>query len=121
MFRYLLSVFSLLALAVVARRSACADDGFQVTRDPAGELASVSTNGFDTGDSNGFFANLGTNGRTGGTCHVVENDWTFTPTHAQALAPNDPLFTPTTAPIAHRPARRRARTERGRRRSSTTV
>ena len=87
-------VVSSLALVVVARLSAWAADDFQVTRDPTGALTSVSTNAFDTGETNGFFANLGTNGRTCGTCHVVENGWTFTPTHAQALASNDPLFTP---------------------------
>ncbi|HLK11162.1 MAG TPA: hypothetical protein VKW76_07270 [Candidatus Binatia bacterium] len=65
-----------------------------MTADQAGLLGSVSTNGFDTGSTGGFFANLGTNGRTCGTCHVEANAWTFTPTHARALAANDPLFTP---------------------------
>ena len=92
--RYLALVLSFLALVAVARRSARAEDDFQVTRDPAGARASVSTNEFATGGTNGFFAILGTNGRTCGTCHVVENGWTFTPTHAQALASSDPLFTP---------------------------
>ena len=92
--RYLALVLSFLALVAVARCSARADDDFQVTRDPAGALASVSTNEFATGGTNGFFATLGTNGRTCGTCHVVEDGWTFTPTHAQALASSDPLFTP---------------------------
>ena len=92
--RYLPWALLLLALVVVPRRSARADDDFQVTRDPTGALASVSTNAFDTGGTNGFFANVGSNGRTCGTCHVVEDGWTFTPTHAQALASSDPLFTP---------------------------
>jgi hypothetical protein len=57
-------------------------------------LDSVSTNRFGMGSTNGSFANLGTNARTCGTCHVEANAWTFTPSHAQSLASNDPLFTP---------------------------
>jgi cytochrome c peroxidase len=85
-------------LVVLVYRPAWADDGdsdaLQVTLDRAGALTSVSTDAFDTGETNGFFANLGTNGRTCGTCHVESDAWTFTPSHAQSLAPNDPLFTP---------------------------
>lgn len=66
----------------------------RVTGDAAGRLASGSSNRFDTGTTNGFFAVLGTNGRRCGTCHVQEDGWTFTPEHARALAPDDPLFTP---------------------------
>ena len=69
-------------------------DANQPTIDRVGVLDSVSTNGFGTGSTNGFFASLGTNGRTCGTCHVEANAWTFTPSHAQFLASNDPLFTP---------------------------
>ena len=69
-------------------------DSLRLTLDRAGALASVSTDGFDTGTTTGFFANLGTNGRTCGTCHVASDAWTFTPAHARGLAPNDPLFTP---------------------------
>jgi len=62
--------------------------------DSAGSLATLSTNNFNAGATNGFFANLGTNGRTCNTCHVEANAWTFTPQHAQSLSSNDPLFTP---------------------------
>jgi hypothetical protein len=82
---------------MLARQAAWADgqaDTFRVTLDRAGILASASADGFDTGDTNGFFANLGTNGRTCGTCHVVADAWSFTPAHARRLAANDPLFTP---------------------------
>jgi hypothetical protein len=65
-----------------------------LTLDQAGILASVSTGGFSTGDTNGFRANLGTNGRTCATCHVEANAWTFTPRHARKLSPGDPLFAP---------------------------
>ncbi len=90
-------VFTL--LTVPTDRRASADDGagadpLQMTLDRAGILATVSTDNFDTGSSNGFFANLGTNGRTCGTCHVESNAWTFTPRYARSLAPDDPLFTP---------------------------
>ena len=65
-----------------------------LTLDQAGILASVSTNGFSTGDTNGFRANLGTNGRTCATCHVQADAWTFTPRHARQLSSTDPLFAP---------------------------
>jgi cytochrome c peroxidase len=64
------------------------------TLDRFGVLESSSTNKFNTGSTKGFFANLGTNGRTCGTCHVESNAWTFTPRHAQLLAKDDPLFAP---------------------------
>jgi cytochrome c peroxidase len=67
---------------------------FRIDRDGSGELATLSTNNFNAGSTNGFFANLGTNGRTCGTCHVEANAWTFTPQHAQSLSSSDPLFTP---------------------------
>lgn len=66
----------------------------QLTLDQAGILASVSTNGFSTGDTNGFRANLGTNGRSCATCHVEADAWTFTPRHARSLSSDDPLFAP---------------------------
>ncbi len=62
--------------------------------DISGLIESDSTNAFSPGPTDGFFANLGTNGRTCNTCHVVEDGWTFTPLHAQLLRRNDPLFTP---------------------------
>jgi cytochrome c peroxidase len=68
--------------------------GPPLTLDQFGVLQSSSTNDFNTGSTNGFFANLGTNGRTCGTCHVEGNAWTFTPVHARLLAKNDPLFAP---------------------------
>jgi cytochrome c peroxidase len=69
-------------------------DSIRFSVDGSGGLGTVSTNGFSAGTTNGFFANLGTNGRTCQTCHVEANAWTFTPQHARSLAPNDPLFTP---------------------------
>jgi cytochrome c peroxidase len=69
-------------------------DSTQVTFDSDGLLASLSTAGFNAGTTNGFFANLGTNGRTCGTCHVQSDAWTITPRHVRMLPSNDPLFTP---------------------------
>ncbi|HYB12526.1 MAG TPA: hypothetical protein VEG67_03585, partial [Myxococcota bacterium] len=89
-----LPLLSLLVSVPAQARSDGDSDANQPTIDRAGVLDSLSTNGFSTGSTNGFFANLGTNGRTCGTCHVEANAWTFTPTHAQSLASNDPLFTP---------------------------
>lgn len=62
--------------------------------DLAGLIESTSTNAFSTGTTNGFFADLGTNGRTCGTCHVVEDGWTITPEHVRGLVSHDPLFAP---------------------------
>src|SRR5215472_3660722 len=66
----------------------------QLTLDGSGVLVSTSTNGFGAGTTDGFFANLGTNGRTCNTCHVEADAWTITPEHAARLEPDDPLFTP---------------------------
>ncbi len=68
--------------------------GPPLSLDQFGVLQNSSSNNFDTGATNGFFANLGTNGRTCGTCHVEADAWTFTPLHAQLLRQDDPLFAP---------------------------
>jgi cytochrome c peroxidase len=62
--------------------------------DSSGLIASTSTNAFSAGATNGFFSDLGSNGRTCNTCHVIEDGWTITPAHARTLAFDDPLFTP---------------------------
>jgi cytochrome c peroxidase len=59
-----------------------------------GLRATTSTNGFATGSTDGFFANLGTNRRTCSTCHIEQDGWTFTPASARALSAHDPLFAP---------------------------
>ena len=59
------------------------EPGLPISLDQFGVLESSSTNRFNTGSTNGFFANLGTNGRSCATCHVEANAWTFTPLHAQ--------------------------------------
>src|SRR5262249_41247129 len=74
-----------------------ADDGSSAAKftvDGSGILGSVSTDGFRTGRTQAFFADLGTNGRSCGTCHVARDAWTFTPAHARSLSPHDPLFMP---------------------------
>ncbi len=71
-----------------------APEATQRTADPSGLLASVSTNRFNTGATNGFFASLGTNGRTCNTCHIETDGWSLTPGHAQSLRSDDPLFAP---------------------------
>jgi hypothetical protein len=65
------------------------DEGNQ---DPS--QATTSTNDFATVTTNGFFANLGTNGRTCNTCHLEQDAWTLTPGSAQALSAHDPHFAP---------------------------
>src|SRR6185312_15932109 len=59
-----------------------------------GVLESTSTSRFNTGTTNGFFAQLGTNGRTCATCHVEADAWALTPRHARLLPHDDPLFAP---------------------------
>jgi cytochrome c peroxidase len=66
----------------------------QETTDDLGRLESNSAIAFDAGASNGFFASLGSNGRTCNSCHVVASGWTITPADAQSRARNDPLFAP---------------------------
>jgi len=91
-----LAAVSSLQLATTAP-AAAAEHGnltFRTDRDAQGALQSVSTNGFNVGATDGFFANLGTNGRTCGSCHLQVNAWTFTPAHAQSLSSDDPLFAP---------------------------
>jgi hypothetical protein len=77
-----------------ASSAAQAPPDVQETRDDLGQLESDSTSAFDPGASNGFFASLGSNGRTCNTCHLEGSAWTFTPADAQARARNDPLFAP---------------------------
>ncbi|HEY3820450.1 MAG TPA: hypothetical protein VGL81_24965 [Polyangiaceae bacterium] len=69
------------------------DTVHQDTDDP-GQIESDSTNAFDAGTTNGFFANLGTNGRTCNTCHLQADGWTFTPSEASGLSSSNPLFSP---------------------------
>ena len=83
--------------AVGANVPAMAQDngvGPPLSLDRVGVLESTSTGRFNTGSTNGFFAQLGTNGRTCGTCHVEADAWTFTPLHAERLDRRDPLFDP---------------------------
>ncbi len=62
---------------------------------PTGAAQTFSSAGYmDAGSK--FFSNLGTNGRTCGTCHVESDGWTVTPSHIQARFENsqglDPIF-----------------------------
>lgn len=64
------------------------------TKDDLGQIESESPGAFDAGASNGFFASLGSNGRTCNTCHLEGSAWTFTPADARGRPRNDPLFAP---------------------------
>jgi len=65
--------------------------------DPTGTLSTYSTAG-GIDQSNPFFQNLGTNGRTCGSCHVSRDAWTVTPPDIQARFNSsdglDPIFRP---------------------------
>ncbi len=74
-----------------------ATDDVIVTRNPFGKLGTASTNAFNGGSTNAFFTPLGTNGRTCATCHVVDDDYSISPTTAKKVARQDfrdPLFDP---------------------------
>ena len=94
--RKILQVALLTGLAAVSVNTSAQDSGLgsPLTLDPAGLLESASTNRFQTGVSNGFFTQFGTNGRTCNTCHIEADAWGLTPHHARRLAYNDPLFAP---------------------------
>jgi hypothetical protein len=62
--------------------------------DPAGQILTTSSTGFDGGTTNGFFADLGTNGRTCGTCHVESQGWTISAAGVQSRPHDDPIFNP---------------------------
>jgi len=63
--------------------------------DPSGTLSTYSTAG-GVDQSNAFFQNLGTNGRTCGTCHVARDAWTVIPPDIQSRFNTssglDPIF-----------------------------
>jgi cytochrome c peroxidase len=64
----------------------------------AGLLEVIFTDGRFLDLSNPFFESLGTNGRTCGSCHKIENAWSISPPQIQALFRRtrglDPLFNP---------------------------
>lgn len=67
------------------------------SNDPTGTLSTYSTAG-GVDQNNPFFENLGTNGRTCGTCHVSNDAWTVSPPDIQARFNSsngvDPIFRP---------------------------
>ncbi len=88
---------ALLLASMAWADGAVSTQGTLSTQDLVGRLGILSTNNFNTGATNGFFANLGTNGRTCGTCHIHTNAETLTPGSAHQVAranPADPLFAP---------------------------
>ena len=71
------------------------EPNLQAHPNPTGIARTYSTAGaLDLG--NEFFQNLGTNGRTCGTCHQETDGWTVTPPHVQARfaasGGTDPIF-----------------------------
>jgi hypothetical protein len=69
-----------------------------LTPDHAGLLASHQVDGPFTTAGNGFFTELGTNGRTCFTCHQPQAGWAMNPSSARAIfyatRGRDPLFAP---------------------------
>ena len=67
----------------------------EMDRDPSGAIATFQPNGATITAKNGFFQNLGTNGRTCFTCHQPQDVWSLSAQHAQDrfdANSNDPLF-----------------------------
>ena len=62
------------------------------TSDPSGQSSTSASTTIDFSSNNGFFHVFGTNGRTCGTCHKVDQGWSFTPAAAASLPGSDPLF-----------------------------
>jgi cytochrome c peroxidase len=64
----------------------------EVIDNPVVSPNTASPNPIHLDASNLFFADLGRNGRTCGTCHHEDQGWTVTPAFAQKTADGDPLF-----------------------------
>jgi cytochrome c peroxidase len=69
----------------------------QPFRDPTGYVATYNTGG-DIDESNAFFQQLGTNGRTCATCHQADQGFALNAAHVRQLfletKGDDPLFAP---------------------------
>jgi len=67
----------------------------EIDPDPSGAVATFQPSGPTITAKNAFFQNLGTNGRTCGTCHLAEDAWSLSAQHARdrfEANPDDPLF-----------------------------
>ncbi len=66
----------------------------QTFRNSTGELETITSSSFDP--NNLFFRDIGTNGRSCGTCHMASDAWSIAPTHIRSRfnssAGQDPLF-----------------------------
>src|SRR4029077_17832381 len=68
---------------------------FEIDPDPGGAIATFQPNGATITAKNGFFQNLGTNGRTCFTCHQPQDGWSLSAQHARDrfdADSDDPLF-----------------------------
>jgi cytochrome c peroxidase len=68
---------------------------FEIDPDPGGAIATFQPNGPTITAKNGFFQNLGKNGRTCFTCHQPQDGWSLSAQHARDrfdANPDDPLF-----------------------------
>ena len=88
-----LASLSLLSTSAIAGDTKLAN--MQKFPNPTGSAATFSTTG--SVDLTGpFFQNLGTNGRSCGSCHQASDGWTITPPHLQqrfdATGGTDPVF-----------------------------
>ena len=98
----LAAIFLGMMLNGIALGQATSSSENQLSQKPANatsqaRIATYSTNDFNVGGTNGFFAPQGTNGRTCETCHRADNAWSLTPAYAAHLARtnrSDPLFAP---------------------------
>ena len=67
----------------------------EIDPDPSGAIATLNPNGPTLTAKNGFFLNLGTNGRTCFTCHQPQDGWTISAKHVRDrfdADADDPLF-----------------------------
>jgi cytochrome c peroxidase len=67
----------------------------EIDPDPNGAIATLRPNGSTLTAKNGFFLNLGTNGRTCFTCHQPQDGWTISAKHVRdrfEADADEPLF-----------------------------
>ena len=76
------------AVDVAAEKASAAVTATNAT----GQSSTSSSTTIDFSANNDFFHDFGTNGRTCGTCHKLDQGWTITPAAASALPASDPLF-----------------------------
>src|SRR2546423_10122799 len=95
--RILIGLFAFFFAANLAIDADTHSPNLQAIRDKSGEVQTFSSKGSIDLNS-AFFQNLGTNGRSCGSCHQPSDGWSVTPEHLQTRfdvdGGLDPVFRP---------------------------